>query len=522
MFDFLKKMSGLVPKFGANTAVSSYEGSSVGRRYRSVAPTIQGPNSLLSFNGAELRRRSRQTIRNNSWANNGLESYVSNTIGTGIKPQSQHPDDAIQIKLDEIFERWTDESDADGITDFYGQQSLICREMMESGECLVRFRPQPSSSGMFIPLELQLLESEHLPFWKNINQPNGNLIRNGIEFNKRGKRVNYWLYKQHPGELIETQNSIDIVPVSASEILHIYKPVRAGQFRGQPWLTSVMVRLEELDKYEDAELLRKQMAAMISHFITEEDPTTGNGLFDTDTQPDEDGTPIARIEPGSTVKLRAGENITVSQPADVGNMYGEFLRMNLYAVAAGMGITYEMLTGDLKGVNYSSIRAGLLEFRRRCEAMQHQVLVFQFCRPVWNAVMNAAALAGRISAKDYLENRKDYENVVWQPPKWQWVDPEKDVLAEKEAVRCGFKSQSDVINSLGENPDRVRTDIAADNLANDALGNRSDADGRFPLNGKPPALAAADETNGTLPAPLPQNDTGAPSVTNKSKKGTIQ
>jgi capsid protein len=43
-------------------------------------------------------------------------------------------------------------------------------------------------------------------------------------------------------------------------------------------------------------------------------------------------------------------------------------------LAAGVGLTYELLTGDLSQVNYSSIRAGLIEFRRRMEALQWQVL----------------------------------------------------------------------------------------------------------------------------------------------------
>jgi capsid protein len=55
-----------------------------------------------------------------------------------------------------------------------------------------------------------------------------------------------------------------------------------------------------------------------------------------------------------------------TRPTSVAS-YAEFLRMQFRAVAAAMGITYEQLTGDLTGVNYSSIRAGLLEFRRRCE-----------------------------------------------------------------------------------------------------------------------------------------------------------
>jgi lambda family phage portal protein len=94
------------------------------------------------------------------------------------------------------------------------------------------------------------------------------------------------------------------------------------------------------------------------------------------------------MEPGTLQILEPGEDIKFSDPADVGSSYSEFLRKQFRAVAAAIGITYEMLTGDLTQVNYSSIRAGLLEFRRRCEALQHGVIVHQLCRPIWRAWMD--------------------------------------------------------------------------------------------------------------------------------------
>ena len=93
--------------------------------------------------------------------------------------------------------------------------------------------------------------------------------------------------------------------------------------------------------------------------------------------------------------LEPGEDVKFSQPADVGASYAEFLRMQFRAVAAAMGITYELLTGDLTQVNYSSIRAGLLEFRRRCEAIQHGVIVHQLCRPDLAGLDGAGGARGR-------------------------------------------------------------------------------------------------------------------------------
>jgi lambda family phage portal protein len=330
-----------------------------------------------------------------------------------------------------------------------------------------------------VPLQLQLLEAEHLPTTKNENLPNGNVIRAGIEFDKLARRVAYHLYREHPGEKLLFFNASETTRVSAESVLHIYKPLRPGQHRGQPWLTQVLVKLHELDQYDDAELVRKKLAAMFAAFITEnnpEDPVIGSKPGEGET--DASGAPLAGIEPGSMVKLLPGEDVKFTEPGDVGGMYTEFMRVQLRAIAAGLGITYEQLTGDLERVNYSSIRAGLLEFRRRCEQFQHQVMVFQFCRPVWRAWIEAAAVAGEISARDYARNRDAYLDVEWRPPSWDWVDPLKDMNAELAAVRAGFKPRSAVINGMGYDEEDVDRQVAADNARADSHGNIYDSDPR--------------------------------------------
>ena len=230
----------------------------------------------------------------------------------------------------------------------------------------------------------------------------GNVVRCGIEFDALGRRVAYHLYRSHPedGRLVPMsgQGGLETVRVDAREVIHLYRVLRPGQIRGEPWLSRALVKLNELDQYDDAELVRKKTAAMFAGFVTRQSPEDnlmGEG------GPDGDGIALAGLEPGTLQLLEPGEDIKFSEPADVGGSYSEFLRTQFRAVAAALGITYEQLTGDLTGVNYSSIRAGLLEFRRRCEMVQHGVLVHQLCRPVWSAWMKQAVLAGALEAPGF-------------------------------------------------------------------------------------------------------------------------
>jgi lambda family phage portal protein len=301
---------------------------------------------------------------------------------------------------------------------------------------------------------------------------NGNIIRRGIEFNKLGQRQAYYLFREHPGE--QSFNTIESIRVPASEILHIYKPLRPGQIRGEPWLSRVLLKLYELDQYDDAELVRKKTSAMFTGFITRLDPEAnimGEGA------PNTQGMALTGLEPGTMQLLDPGEDIKFSEPSDVGGSYEAFMRQQLRAIAVGMGITYEQLTGDLTNVNYSSIRAGLLEFRRRCSMLQHHVIIFQLCRPVWNRWLDIALLANALPFKDAASLRE----VKWIPQGFDWVDPLKDQQAQQMAVRNGFKSRSEVISELGYDAEEIDQEIEADNKRADNANLTFDSDPRHTL-----------------------------------------
>jgi lambda family phage portal protein len=477
---------------GKSTPV--YDGAGSGRRSVGWMPGNLGAVAALAYAQDDLRARSRDLVRRNAWAAAGVEAFVANTIGTGIKPQSMITDVALREAIHALWWDWCEEADAAGLTDFYGLQALGVRAMLEGGEAFIRIRYRRPEDGLVVPMKLQVLEPEHVPVTYNAVADNGNAIRCGIEFDGLGRRVAYWMYRSHPFDALLTPMSGaggNLVPVRvpAAEVIHLFRVLRPGQIRGEPWLARALVKLNELDQYDDAELVRKKTAAMFAGFITRlspEDTLLGEGAADAS------GVALAGLEPGTMQILEPGEDIKFSQPADVGSSYSEFMRQQFRAVAAAMGITYEMLTGDLTQVNYSSIRAGLLEFRRRCEAIQHSVIVHQFCRPVWRAWMEQAVLAGSLRLPGYAKNPRHYWSVKWIPQGWQWVDPLKETEAMKSAIRSGLMSRSEAISANGYDAEDVDREIAADNTRADALGLVFDSD---PRHGK------AGE--GQPPLPLP-------------------
>lgn len=448
-----------------------YEGSAQGRRAYGWQATKAGPNQVLFGNAEILRDRSRDAVRKNPHAGNALSTWVSEAIGNGIKPRSQHPDPEIRKAIHEAWARWVQDSDTRGYLDFYGIQALAFRSLVESGEVFCRFwlRSGAKAKGLYIPLQLQLIEPDQLPMYQTYfpGVSTNNIVRESIEFDGDFDVVAYHMFRNHPYDtMFYRYDNLETIRVGAEDVVHMFQPLRAGQFRGQPWLAQVLVRLYELDQYNDAELVRKKVVAMFTAFIEKADADSTPLNEDT---PDGKGNAESTLEPGTTQYLLPGETAKFSTPpVDAG--FEPFTRAQLRGIAAGCGLTYELLTGDLTQVNYSSIRAGLLKFRRACEQIQYQVFVHQFCRKIWRRFLQEAVLAGRLDLEGYEDDPYPFERVKWVTPGWEWVDPVKDVTASIQAVRAGFTTRTTVVAAGGDDIEDIDNEWAAETERAEKMG----------------------------------------------------
>ena len=455
---------------------ASYEGAGEGRRSASWdAPDI-GINSINTPALRNLRARSRAAVRNDPYAFNVIDKRVSNLIGTGITPRPKIEDDALRKLQQDLWDDWVDESDADGLTDFYGQQALIARTVETAGECFVRLRPRSLDENLAVPLQLQVLAPEFVPHDKFEPAKNGNSIRAGIEFNPAHQRVAYWMYRVHPRDTSSLNVGYNqLVRVPAEQVLHIFEPVEPGQLRGVPRLAPVLKRLRSLDNYDDAVLFRQEVANLFAGFISRpspeasqqpRDPVTGQLLSE-----DRDGfTPMVALEPGTMQELGPGEEVEFSKPPDAGNNYPDFMRQQLMAAAAGTGTPYEILSGDMREVNDRALRVVLNEFRRRLEQLQFGVYVHQLCRPVRAAWMDMAVLAGRLTLTDYAQRRREYLRTRWVPQGWAYIQPVQDIQARMMEVNAGFSSRSEMVLRTGYDAETVDTENAADQARARDLG----------------------------------------------------
>src|SRR5699024_9688155 len=183
-----------------------------------------------------------------------------------------------------------------------------------------------------------------------------------------GERVAYHLHRDHPGDLEAGYNTSHI-RVPADDVIHLFRVLRPGQVRGISDLAPVIIKIRDWDSFEDAQLVRQQIAACYTAFVRTPSDVLG-GMMGTDP---EEMPLVTSMEPGLVQLLQPGEDVTFGTPPDVGG-YNDFADVTLHEIAAGLGISYEALTGDLRGANFSSARMGWIEFRNKIDADRALIL----------------------------------------------------------------------------------------------------------------------------------------------------
>jgi lambda family phage portal protein len=425
-------------------------------------------NTEVGASLINLRDRSRDLLRNNPYASKAITELVGNAVGTGIVPQAKTGTPALDKIIDGEWPYFAENCDPGGQLDFYGMQALIVRTTAESGDGIVRFRQRLAGDNFRVPLQLHVLEGDYLDIARTMSVAGGHIIQ-GVQFNMIGQREAYWLYNYHPGGvyMLNPRGGILSQPVPASEVMHQYCILRPGQVRGVPWLAPVMLALRDLDDYRDAERMRKKTEACLAGIVVRPDGSTGPiGAVSTDPKT---GNVLERMYPGMIEYLKPGEDIRFNAPASVGG-YREYLMTELQGVGAGVDVPYELLSGDLSNVNYSSYRAGMLGFRNAIDGFRWLTLIPMFCRPTWRRFIDTLVLTGAIPAPLY--------GVQWTAPKFESVDPLKDALAELKRIRTGTLTLSEAIAQNGYDPDKQLQEIKRMNDLLDSLEIILDCDPR--------------------------------------------
>lgn len=435
--------------------VRRFDAASGGRRW-DHRPHFGNANAESLAGGPAILPRARHAVANNAWAANAIGVYETALVGAGIESKSAHPDASTRAIIASAFKAWTAHADADGVTDWFGLQAAIVRALVGDGEAFVHVLNTAEGP------RLRVLPREMIDESRTTPMTSGAADIAGIRFDASGQRIGYWVFRERPQDTLNGLTESVLIP--ASDILHIFKPIGAGAVRGVSWLAPVLLTLNELDQWSDAQLVNAKVQAMLCGFVLDKD---GKGQSFEGEDPES-----LSLEPGTLKRLPGGFDVRFTSPqqAQSAMEHGVFM---LRAVAAGMGIPEFLLSGDMRGANYSSMRSAMVAFRQRVEQIQFHTLMPQLLRPVWERVVTWLILSGKIEARDFEANRDTWLSVDHYPPAMPWVDPAKDAKAQREMVDGGFMSRRQVVASLGFDVEQVDAERAADAQRERELGLQS-------------------------------------------------
>lgn len=463
-FNFLiKNMSNLIDRFigvfspetelrrmrfrMAADEMRKYDAAASGRRTKGWDAISSSANTENGPALTALRNRSRDLVRNNPYANKAMNVITNNTVGIGIRATISSPKSDVQKSLESEWLLWAESKECDyaGVLNLYGLESLVMRTVAESGECIIRKRLNKSGKSK-IAFQLQILEPEFLSMVHDTpSLSNGGYIMHGVEFDKDGKRVAYYIYERHPNESFRVTDN----RIKADEVIHIYDILRPGQVRGVPFGTSSALKLRDFADYEDAQLMRQKIAACFAVFVQD-------SAADSTVVSSGESTLSERVEPGMIQHLPSGKTVQFATPP-AAEGYDAYSKTIKQGIAAGNGITYESMTGDLSNVNFSSGRMGWLEMHKQVEHWQYNMMVPRFCETVWEWFLQGAVIGVVVNSTDSKAC-----SATWTPPRREMIDPVKETNGLALQIRNGLTSWSEVVKSLGFDPKELSKEIASD------------------------------------------------------------
>jgi len=432
-----------------------------------------------------LRARSRDMWANNEYAKRFSHQLRSNVVGhTGINLQvrallqSGELDEVANRAIELSYKRWSKKGNCDVTRKLSRREmeNVIVDTVARDGEILVRKISGYENDHRYA---LQMIEADYLDHNLNEHRDTGNSIRMGVELDAWGAPVNYYLHKSHPGDLITTrQRNYTVVP--ASEIIHLYIPLRPHQTRGVPWMHAAMLNLWDTGGYREAAIIAARVgAAKMGIFVT----PTGEEYAGDDVAAD--GSLIMDAVPGHFDQVPEGTSLEKWDPTYPHEQFADFNKAMLRGIAGALGVAYHTFANDLEGVNFSSSRSGILEERDMWMLLQTWLVegLHDAYFPEW---MLATLTAGNIklpsgSQLPARNFQKFAEAANWQGRRWPWVDPKKDMETNQGAVDYRFRSISSVIRESGGDPDDVFKEIAEERKKMESLGITPETDVKAPV-----------------------------------------
>lgn len=443
----------------------SFYAGAIDRLSESFKGSEMSINESLKRTLDKMRYRCRELVNDNDYGKKYINMVKTNVIGSkGVRLQARSKgSDGKPDKMDNdaIESSWKDfchmkNCGVTGLLSMLDIQRVSLGTVAMDGECLIRYvYGRKYKYGM----ALQLIEIDRLDTQLNREATaTSNRIVMGIELDEFDVPTAYYIMVKHPSETTYTFNTRKYMRIPADEIKHVFIPERIAQARGIPWMHSSVRRINMIGGYEEAELVAARAgASKMGFYYTETgEEYTGDGT-------EVDGSLVEEVEPGTLRQLPEGVRFEAYDPQHPTGAFNYFMRGVLKGAAAGLNVSYTGYSGDLEAVNYSSIRAGLIDERENWRVLQGW-FVEHVMSDIYEKWLVGALTRGLIinasGVKLPLSKKEKFLNVHWQVRGWTWVDPLKDQQANVLAVANGHMTNSQIAASQGYDLEEIYEALA--------------------------------------------------------------
>jgi lambda family phage portal protein len=453
-----------------STSVRRYQAASNNRLVGDWNSSNLSANQEIKDDLRTLRSRSRQLSRDSDYFigfRRKMETYVIGEEGLKLQVDAKFADgkkkEDLNRKVEDQFNIWSRKEicDVTGQSSMRDMAALALVTMITDGEFLIR--KVFTAEG----LKLQMLDVDWLD--EDFNDPklqNGNRVVMSVELDQYDKPVAYY-FSEPRWSAASTFGINPIVPMNrkrvripAGEIIHRFIKERAGQVRGVPWAHGAMLTLNQLDGFDEAELVGARVAASNMAFVSP--PAEADG------GPEPENPLDTEVSPGQVLELPAGYTVHEFNPTKPQESH--FPKRMLRKVAASLGIDYSDMSNDLESVNFSSIRAGTINARDGYRILQKWIAtnLYQDVYVTWLMTNPGLVTASQLMQVMYP---------IWRPRGFDWVDPSKDVKADVDAVLMGFKTRTEIAANHGKDFEEMIDQLAAEQAYIDKKGLKFGKDG---------------------------------------------
>lgn len=434
-----------------------YRGADGGRLFGDFKlQALLSADQTIRPDGPTLRARARELVLNNATAARIPALFSENVIGKdGIQLQARVKNsrgtfhEQNNTKIEDAWYRWceADTASADGQRCWTETQTLTTETEVVDGEVLIRMLDGFNNEFGF---STEVIDVDQLDWTYNVFPGQGiNEVRMGVELDGWKRPVAYHILTAHQGEGRGWKRE----RVPADQIIHLFIQRRPGQTRGVTWFAPVLVDLNNLGMYREAELIAARTAAAKMGFLQQKTPGEGEGALEADENGDLKE-PYIRwdADPGVIEQLPGGWEFNGWDPSHPTTAFPDFDKAILRSIATGMRVSYLSLSSDLSDTSFGSGRIGMLNERAVYQALQ-QRRIDKVEQIVYRRWLKNAMLAGAVQLDSF--DAKRYQDVVWHPRTFPWIDPEKDINAKGKEIAMGISTLTQLAAEQGKDIEEV-------------------------------------------------------------------